>query len=346
VRGSRGFSPQLERRRFVNPVLMRFLLVFVVFLAAAGPAGAASVSLEPPPPARDRPVATFRAAPGERNDLTVALGADATQLPDGYGEITFADAGARLTAGTGCRARSTHVVVCKAKRRGVSAVAAYLGDSNDRYRVRNTRDDHAYVRAYGGPGDDRLVGADYNDELNGGRGDDVVNGGVGTDFLKGGRGADVLQGGTGYDQILPGTGLDDIDCGPAEVPNQVDDVYDPEQGEALVACSRAYFRYPDGRYLHLTPNPATGADRGEAQYYIGCPETAEEGQDPVTCTGTLTLSYRGKTIATADVPLEGATIPVFTEAGRQLAQRPGGVRAEAEVSVEGQRLRWTSIVTL
>ena len=65
------------------------------------------------------------------------------------------------------------------------------------------------IRAYGGGGDDRLLGGTADDELFGGEGRDTLLGGLRADSLEGGRGNDVLRGEAGRDS-LDGGGGDDL----------------------------------------------------------------------------------------------------------------------------------------
>lgn len=67
--------------------------------------------------------------------------------------------------------------------------------------------------AFGGDGDDRIIGnAGWND-LRGGRGDDYIAGGDGDDWLRGDAGDDTLLGGAGADRLSGGTGRDIFDGG-------------------------------------------------------------------------------------------------------------------------------------
>ncbi|MFO0930629.1 MAG: hypothetical protein U0736_26965 [Gemmataceae bacterium] len=58
--------------------------------------------------------------------------------------------------------------------------------------------------AYGGAGDDALVGSSNNDVLDGGTGDDALSGYGGADSLYGGSGMDTLYGGDGNDTLNGG----------------------------------------------------------------------------------------------------------------------------------------------
>ena len=58
------------------------------------------------------------------------------------------------------------------------------------------------VNAYGGDGDDRLIGSAGANHLEGGNGRDTLEGGSGDDILVGGVGGDMLYGGAGSDVFL------------------------------------------------------------------------------------------------------------------------------------------------
>ena len=62
--------------------------------------------------------------------------------------------------------------------------------------------------AYGGGGDDQLLGRDGSDVLYGGDGNDWLYGSLGNDTLHGDAGADRLFGAYGHDQLYGGTGAD------------------------------------------------------------------------------------------------------------------------------------------
>lgn len=62
----------------------------------------------------------------------------------------------------------------------------------------------------GGGGDDRILGGGGGDQIYADNGNDRVKGGSGNDFIDGGRDRDVLEGGGGNDHILGGAGRDRI----------------------------------------------------------------------------------------------------------------------------------------
>jgi hypothetical protein len=118
----------------------RFLAAAVAVVAAgwlAAPAPAATVGIEA------GGIATYRAAPGERNRLAV----DGTTLLDA---TSFRDAGAPIAAGAGCTAQSGGAVVCT-NRNGFAPLAEVdLGDGADTHTVPG-----GGVRALLGTGADR-----------------------------------------------------------------------------------------------------------------------------------------------------------------------------------------------
>ncbi len=69
------------------------------------------------------------------------------------------------------------------------------------------------IEAFGGKGDDVLIGGSAQDLLEGGKGDDVLEGGAGNDELDGGAGDDVLEGGRGNDLLKGGAGDDQLEGG-------------------------------------------------------------------------------------------------------------------------------------
>lgn len=172
-------------------------------LALAASAHAATVSFV----GVDGESVAFTAAPGEANRLQI----DVTRAA-----VQFSDAGAPVTAGTGCAQITSSSVNCALA--SFPQVMVDLGDSNDALEV--TYDAAALplpVWADGGPGDDRLVTGRGNDHLDGGGGGhDTLEAGPGTDFLTDGdvrRGgdlvvsavdADVLDGGASHDAVSYG----------------------------------------------------------------------------------------------------------------------------------------------
>lgn len=130
----------------------------------------------------NRPV-LYRAAPGERNDVTYSVDATGT---------TVHDAGAPVTPLRGCVAVDAYTARC-----GPSPLALELGDGDDRAAPPASL--APAVSIDGGAGDDVLTGSDGDDRLAGDEGTDTLLGGAGDDRLLGGSGLDVLDGGGGAD---------------------------------------------------------------------------------------------------------------------------------------------------
>lgn len=177
---------------------------------------------------------SFVANPGEVNALTVVANP---------GSVTITDTGAFISeASDSCEGDGTITVVCT-----VSSLSwsASLDDMNDSLAAEGS----GGGEAYGGLGDDSLVGSndntssewlsggDGNDTLNtrnmvaadgpagdqafGGDGNDAVTGGNGDDFVSGGNGTDAVSAGDGDDSTFDGAdgdgdsydggpGIDDI----------------------------------------------------------------------------------------------------------------------------------------
>ena len=126
---------------------------------------------------------TFRAAPGEANDVTVG------RLPSG--EMRFSDAAAPVEASGRCRQLGPSEAACPADYDG----AVYLEDGDDRVRS------GAASSAEGGAGDDVLIGSTGIEWLEGGPGNDTMDARAGHDSLEGGDGSDTMDGGPGDDRM-------------------------------------------------------------------------------------------------------------------------------------------------
>ncbi|HAA62417.1 MAG TPA: hypothetical protein DCE39_15960 [Planctomycetaceae bacterium] len=85
-------------------------------------------------------------------------------------------------------------------------VSAFGGLGNDELIGGSGDDD-----LYGGPGNDVIEGAQGDDEVHGGDGQDVLSGNGGDDILLGGDGNDSMSGGNGSDSLLGEDGRDEID---------------------------------------------------------------------------------------------------------------------------------------
>jgi Ca2+-binding RTX toxin-like protein len=164
-------------------------LVVVAVAAVPGVASASTISV-------DSGVTQFHAAPGEVNKLDL--------VAETISSATFADAGAPLTAGSGCTAVAA----------GVScppgAIEVTLGDGADAAFVNQFLGSATTVD--GGSGnDDIFAGSAGTTAITGGNGNDTliastnsnstVEGGSGDDKLAGRSGADQLSGGPGNDLL-------------------------------------------------------------------------------------------------------------------------------------------------
>src|SRR5436190_1498737 len=141
----------------------------------------------------------FTAAAGETNDLTVTS-------TDGL-SFTLEDAGAALSAGSGCTQENARRVTCKLPLGSQPKLQIDLGDDSDTldYSDRTApvfadlgstdgvdgeqgEQDKAidFERVRGGDGNDRLTGSDAINVLSGGPGDDRLIGRARADHLFGG----------------------------------------------------------------------------------------------------------------------------------------------------------------
>ena len=150
--------------------------------------------------------ATFTAARGERNRLTVR-GARGR-----YSGLVLRDPGSRVRARGGCKSLGPHAAKCPSDDR--SSVIS-LGDRSDRLTLLGSGsvlsgpgNDRVALRGMGsvlgGSGNDRLSGGPYGVSLSGGRGDDVLRGGSAHDRLDGGLGRDRLYGRGDDDDLVDG----------------------------------------------------------------------------------------------------------------------------------------------
>ncbi len=140
----------------------------------------------------------FHAGPGEVNDVELSSVQGGQSL-----FIDVVDHGAGLAAGPGCHAIDPNSVSCEAPPLRLITRARFdLGDGNDRLTARAS----IAVTAWGGSGDDALIGGDWSDKLRGGPGEDVLRGRSGDDSLKG----DDADGLPQPDRIAGGRGKADL----------------------------------------------------------------------------------------------------------------------------------------
>jgi hypothetical protein len=154
----------------------------------------------------------YRAAPTERNDITIGLERDAqgvslfTARPRNWAGVTFGDrVEPQLSPGRGCSHRLDLLdCVLPAGARAMGPLL-HLGDRGDYARV--TFADEA-TRVFGGRGDDFVIAGG---RIAGGPGDDKIRAPSGQPSdLNGGRGEDEITGSRRRDRIDPGPGRDEV----------------------------------------------------------------------------------------------------------------------------------------
>ncbi|WP_157592061.1 calcium-binding protein [Solirubrobacter soli] len=177
-------------------------------------------------------VATFVAAPGESNQLSVASGFGYyVQFQDG-----LVGSPAVINTGAGCAPTqfngpvvTTPYNFATCPGADITSISVDLGDGDDRYAgpVKHP------ARVDGGSGNDVLRGFEKPVTLLGGPGDDSLTGSERSDVLDGGPGADDILGGDPYSAAGPSTGdLVDYSSRTAPVTVTLDDVAnDGEAGE-------------------------------------------------------------------------------------------------------------------
>jgi hypothetical protein len=198
--------------------------MLVVVVAAPVAATAATADVEPYPIFG----VVYLAAPGEANVLSASAGGTLAAA-----NLSFADLGASITAGSGCTSGGPHAVACSANFVGPLGIVA-LNDRDDSARLPaspalggwivdgGAGDDSvdagaaafgAGATVNGGPGNDVLTGSEVDDKLDGGPGDDVIYGQAGFDTLDGGGGRDKLfGGGKGRDSLVDGDREGSVDA--------------------------------------------------------------------------------------------------------------------------------------
>jgi Ca2+-binding RTX toxin-like protein len=160
----------------------------------------------------------YYAGSAEANDVQIANSART---------MTITDAGATISAGSGCVQVSDHEVSCFPVDRA-DFVLADLGDkatlTEGDFELRlhllgGSEADELSLCAgchgtlLGGPGDDTLVGGNSGGWFFGETGNDTIEGGGARDHLHGGAGSDTVSGHAGRDLIVPSSGGDTIDGG-------------------------------------------------------------------------------------------------------------------------------------
>lgn len=168
------------------------ILAGVVWAPAGADAATLSFGLTPEP-ARD--YIAYTATRGERNRVTVELGARSVAISDrGASRLVISPQGGR---NPGCRKTAVRRVVCsKVKPGGLLQVTA--GDMDD--SIRFSPSSHARAA----PPSDPLQLAERFDDYQ-------ANYATVSTILDGGRGDDVIVGSPSRDRVLPGRGRDKVD---------------------------------------------------------------------------------------------------------------------------------------
>jgi hypothetical protein len=291
-------------RRFVLAVLLGSLVV------PCEPVLAATVRVD-----YEQDALVYRAAPGERNHLSMTASANRTSQGDTYVTLTVADSVA-IEPGLACRRTEPGrpgFVECELF--GDARAVVRLGDRNDRARVLPHFDE---VLIDGGRGDDVLHGSFEKDTLLGGRGTDGLRGAGGVDRLfargygvtrdrtadrlRGGRGSDLLMGSGGRNLIVPGPGVDKVSAGRGR-----DIVYARDDAIEQIHCGAGEdsgitdgIDYPlacehHEPYSNASPVPLefrTAAGDTHASLLIGCREA-----HPAACEGTVQLELGGSAVS-------------------------------------------------
>lgn len=114
----------------------------------------------------------YRAAPGENNNVSLAIAGST---------VTYSDSALEIVAGPGCSQVTPQSVACDFT--GLTVAYTFLKDGDDSFAA--------------DPVSDALSNGAY-----GGEGDDVLHGGPGMDGFDGGPGADTITGADGFDSVV------------------------------------------------------------------------------------------------------------------------------------------------
>jgi hypothetical protein len=175
---------------------------------------------------------TYRAAPGERDEIRVLPHPTGVRIVDAHGievgpfctAVNDHDArcgppapeGLLMVARTGDGADLgfTHIgslILGSGNDAGIAYAASVFGGPGDD-ELRGFGDGTLIV---GGPGDDKHLASFGDQIIQGGPGDDLISGGPGDDRAEGGPGRDSLAGGYGDDTVWSfDPNRDTVDCGP------------------------------------------------------------------------------------------------------------------------------------
>jgi Ca2+-binding RTX toxin-like protein len=165
---------------------------------------------------------------GESGDDTVDLGDEDSRgdvyvdTGSGYDTTLYsaeADSWCTVTLGIGCEAFKgggiIHVIGNELD--NVISIYSHWGGSqvegqegNDKIVFERNAEQNYQYYAWGGPGNDTILGGESADKLDGGSGNDSIEGFGGHDTLRGEDGNDWLNGADGYDEIHGGSGNDTL----------------------------------------------------------------------------------------------------------------------------------------
>jgi hypothetical protein len=200
---------------------------------------------------------TYRAAPGERDEIRVLPHPTGVRIVDAHG----------IEVGPFCTAVNDHDARCGPPAPEGLLMVARTGDGADLgfthigSLILGSGDDAGIAYAasvFGGPGDDELRGfgdgtlivggpgddkhlASFGDQIiQGGPGDDLISGGPGDDRAEGGPGRDSLAGGYGDDTVWSfDPNRDTVDCGPGR-----DRAY-VSRNDRVTGCETVSYGSPD-----------------------------------------------------------------------------------------------------
>jgi hypothetical protein len=290
------------------------IVLLTSFAMSCTPALAATVRVD-----YQRDALIYRAAPGERNRLSVTASRNSTSQGDEYITFTVADSVA-IKPGEGCGRPGLERGFVECELWADPRAIVRLGDRRDRARVLswvvNFLDD---VMIDGGRGDDLLVGGPERDTLLGGPGTDDLRGGGGVDRvlagsygpsqdvtadrLRGGRGSDLLMGSAGPNLIVPGPGVDKVSAGRGRDLVQARDgaIEQVHCGAGEDTAVTDGIDYPlacehHEPYSKASPVPLdfyTGTAGGPSvSALLGCREA-----HPAACAGTVQLELDGRALS-------------------------------------------------
>jgi hypothetical protein len=200
---------------------------------------------------------TYRATPGERDEIRVLPHPSGVRVVDAHGievgpfctAVNDHDArcgppapeGLLMVARTGDGADLgfTHIgslILGSGNDAGIAYAASVFGGPGDD-ELRGFGDGTLIV---GGPGDDKHLASFGDQIIQGGPGDDLISGGPGDDRAEGGPGRDSLAGGYGDDTVWSfDPNRDTVDCGPGR-----DRAY-VSRNDRVTGCETVSYGSPD-----------------------------------------------------------------------------------------------------